>query len=80
MILGYIRPEYDYVSLDALVEDIREDIRVAQRSLARDAYKEFRGDAWLRGEGEESQKDQRRRTDDLSKDGIPQNGVCMMDP
>jgi riboflavin kinase len=39
MILGFIRPEYDYVSKDALVEDIREDIRVAQRSLAREGLK-----------------------------------------
>lgn len=38
LILGYIRPEYDYVSLEALVEDIRVDCEVARRSLARDAY------------------------------------------
>ena len=38
LILGYIRPEYDYVSLEALVEDISFDCRVARRSLARDAY------------------------------------------
>ncbi|KAH6629033.1 riboflavin kinase [Boeremia exigua] len=51
VILGFIRPEYDYVSKDALVEDIREDIRVAQRSLAREAYQACKEDAWLRGEG-----------------------------
>jgi riboflavin kinase len=39
------------VSKDALVEDIREDIRVAQRSLAREAYQKWKDDAWLRGEG-----------------------------
>ena len=37
-ILGYIRPEYDYVSLEALVEDIRIDCEVARRSLSRKAY------------------------------------------
>ncbi|PYH47739.1 dienelactone hydrolase [Aspergillus saccharolyticus JOP 1030-1] len=38
LILGYIRPEYDYVSLEALVEDIRLDCEVARRSLQRPAY------------------------------------------
>ncbi|RMJ22684.1 hypothetical protein PHISP_06447 [Aspergillus sp. HF37] len=51
LVLGYIRPEYDYVSAEALVEDIREDCEVARRSLARKAYV-----CYLReeeGEGEE---------------------------
>lgn len=51
IILGFIRPEYDYVSKDALVEDIREDIRISQRSLAREAYEACKSDPWLRGEG-----------------------------
>jgi riboflavin kinase len=51
IILGFIRPEYDYVSKDALVEDIREDIRVAQRSLEREGYVSWKGDAWLKGAG-----------------------------
>ncbi|KAE8130668.1 riboflavin kinase [Aspergillus pseudotamarii] len=38
LILGYIRPEYDYVSLEALVEDIRIDCEVARQSLQREAY------------------------------------------
>lgn len=38
LILGYIRPEYDYVSLQALVDDIRIDCEVAKRSLEREAY------------------------------------------
>lgn len=38
LILGYIRPEYDYISLDALVEDIRVDCEVARTSLARKGY------------------------------------------
>lgn len=48
-ILGYIRPEYDYVDRESLVKDIREDIAVAERSLAREAWRERRGDAWLWG-------------------------------
>jgi riboflavin kinase len=52
IILGHIRPEYDYVSREALVEDIREDIRVAQRSLARPAYEQCQQDPWLSGEGD----------------------------
>lgn len=38
LILGYIRPEFDYVSLEALVEDIRMDCEVARQSLQRKAY------------------------------------------
>ena len=52
VILGFIRPEYDYVSLEALVEDIKEDIRVAKRSLEREKYLEWKEDEWLKGKGE----------------------------
>lgn len=38
LILGYIRPEYDYVSVDALIDDIRVDCEVARQSLERRAY------------------------------------------
>ncbi|EEH38110.1 hypothetical protein PAAG_01031 [Paracoccidioides lutzii Pb01] len=38
LVLGYIRPEYDYVSLEALVDDIRIDCEVARRSLERKGY------------------------------------------
>jgi riboflavin kinase len=69
LILGFIRPEYDYVSKDALVEDIREDIRVAQRSLEREAYGEWKEDGWLRGVDEA--KEQSGQT------GIV--GKCMME-
>lgn len=41
LILGYIRPEYDYVSVEALIEDIRIDCEVARESLLRDAYKRY---------------------------------------
>jgi hypothetical protein len=33
-----LRPEFDYVSLEALVEDIRVDCEVARESLLREAY------------------------------------------
>ncbi|CZR52411.1 related to FMN1-Riboflavin kinase [Phialocephala subalpina] len=35
---GFIRPEYDYESLEKLVEDIKEDIEVTSRSLARPGW------------------------------------------
>ena len=38
VILGYIRPEKGYDSLEALVDDIRIDCEVARKSLDRDAY------------------------------------------
>ncbi|KAI9757546.1 MAG: hypothetical protein M1815_000767 [Lichina confinis] len=38
LIMGFIRPEYDYVSTEALIEDIRFDIKVAKNSLDRDAW------------------------------------------
>ncbi|KAJ2776305.1 riboflavin kinase [Coemansia interrupta] len=41
-ILAYIRPERNYESLEALVEDIRCDIEVAHRSLAREAYQKVK--------------------------------------
>ncbi|KAJ1765994.1 riboflavin kinase [Coemansia sp. RSA 1813] len=41
-ILAYIRPEKDYASLDALIEDIHTDIRVAEASLARPNYAQVR--------------------------------------
>ncbi|KAJ2006752.1 riboflavin kinase [Coemansia thaxteri] len=41
-ILAYIRPERDYASLEALVDDIHFDIRVALESLQRPAYAEIK--------------------------------------
>lgn len=46
-ILGFIRPEYDYVSKDSLIEDINFDIEVARRSLARPAYATVKRDKFL---------------------------------
>lgn len=39
LVLGYIRPELDYTSREALIEDIEIDKKVALASLARPGYK-----------------------------------------
>ncbi|CAD6566154.1 MAG: riboflavin kinase [Tremellales sp. Tagirdzhanova-0007] len=49
LVLGYIRPELDYVSKDALVEDIRTDVKVAFNSLARAGYAECASNPFLLG-------------------------------
>ncbi|CAE6480488.1 unnamed protein product [Rhizoctonia solani] len=38
VVLGYIRPELDYISREALIEDIETDKRVALKSMSRPAY------------------------------------------
>ena len=43
LILGYIRPEYDYVSREALIDDISVDCQVARASLAREKYRVYLG-------------------------------------
>lgn len=47
LICGFIRPEYDYVSKESLIEDIRTDIEVARRSLERERYRALREERWL---------------------------------
>lgn len=51
LILGYIRPEFDYVSREALVEDIRIDCEVARNSLTRDGYVGYLADQTAEEEG-----------------------------
>lgn len=41
LVLGYIRPELDYTSKEALIEDIELDKKVALNCLARAAYQEY---------------------------------------
>ncbi|KAL6249260.1 riboflavin kinase [Rhinocladiella similis] len=48
LMLGFIRPEYDYTSLEALVDDIKTDCDVARRSLERDAYEKYKDEPWLK--------------------------------
>ncbi|ODV79927.1 riboflavin kinase [Suhomyces tanzawaensis NRRL Y-17324] len=38
-VLGYIRPELDYTTKEALIQDIKRDIEIAEATLATDAYK-----------------------------------------
>lgn len=47
IILGFIRPELDYVSKEKLIEDIKTDIEVARRSLRRPSYARFKDDEYL---------------------------------
>ncbi|KAF8974612.1 riboflavin kinase [Flammula alnicola] len=44
IVLGYIRPELDYVSREALIEDIEIDKRVALNCLQRPGYQKYEKD------------------------------------
>lgn len=46
-ILGFIRDEKNYDSMDALVTDIKFDIDVAKASLERPAYASLKDDPYL---------------------------------
>ncbi|KAI8815178.1 hypothetical protein BJ742DRAFT_670958 [Cladochytrium replicatum] len=47
IVTGYIRPEQNYTSLDALIADINKDIEVAQNCLRRPAYDALKSDSFL---------------------------------
>ena len=48
LLMGFVRPEYDYDSLEKLVEDISEDIVVTGKSLDRENWgPEEEDGAWL---------------------------------
>jgi riboflavin kinase len=51
IVIGFIRPEYNYTSMESLVEDINEDMQVCRRSLQREAYKQYFHDQFLLAEG-----------------------------
>jgi riboflavin kinase len=51
-ILGFIRPEYDYVSVESLIADINEDVEITKRSLDREKWREAMKDPYLWGEEE----------------------------
>lgn len=40
-ILGYIRPELNYTTKEALIEDINLDIEIAKKILAKDSYLQY---------------------------------------
>jgi riboflavin kinase len=51
-ILGFIRPEYDYVDVESLIKDIKVDCEVAKSSLGRENWEKRRDDGYLWGEEE----------------------------
>ncbi|KAH1236209.1 Bifunctional riboflavin kinase/FMN phosphatase [Glycine max] len=48
VIVGYIRPEANFPSLESLVAKIHEDRRVAERALDLPLYSSFKNDSYLR--------------------------------
>uniref|UniRef100_A0A2P2M3T7 riboflavin kinase n=2 Tax=Rhizophora mucronata TaxID=61149 RepID=A0A2P2M3T7_RHIMU len=48
-IVGYIRPETNFPSLESLVAKIHEDGRIAERALDLPLYSKFRDDPYLKG-------------------------------
>lgn len=57
IMLGFIRPEYDYVSKESLIDDIKTDIEVSGKSLARPAWAKYRKDPYLLDFPEAHEKD-----------------------
>lgn len=47
VMLGFIRPEYNYTSLESLIDDIETDKAVAKRSVERPAYQKFLKDPFF---------------------------------
>ena len=50
VLLGYVRPELDYVTLELLIADIKMDIEVARKSLEREGWRRGGEDGYLWGE------------------------------
>ncbi|KAF6762564.1 riboflavin kinase [Ephemerocybe angulata] len=49
IVLGYIRPELDYTSREALIDDIEFDKRVALNCLERPEYRKYEQDPYFTG-------------------------------
>ncbi|EMR11329.1 hypothetical protein PNEG_00358 [Pneumocystis murina B123] len=47
VIMGFIRPERNYISKELLIEDIQKDIIIAKKSLEREAYSSYKKDKFL---------------------------------
>ena len=45
--LGFIRPEYNYTSLESLIDDIETDKRVSKNSLDRPGYTKYLQDPFF---------------------------------
>jgi riboflavin kinase len=69
VLLGYVRPELNYVSKEKLIEDINEDVRVALRSLGRKEWAKWADARELEvprdGEAEELKGDE--KVEEVSK-------------
>jgi riboflavin kinase len=48
-IVGFIRPEYDYVSKESLIADIKTDMQVTRNSLERKTWLKGAEDKYLWG-------------------------------
>lgn len=48
VMLGFIRPEYNYTSLESLIDDIETDKAVAKKSVERPAYRKFIEDPFFK--------------------------------
>ncbi|KAG6171894.1 riboflavin kinase [Claviceps purpurea] len=77
LIVGFIREEKDYVSREALIEDIEEDCRVARRSLGRGAW--GAGEVRVREASDESRKgcgrgEGEKKEEEEEKDGGGETG------
>ncbi|KAM9898104.1 hypothetical protein OXX69_010013 [Metschnikowia pulcherrima] len=44
VILGYIRPELNYTTKEALIEDIQKDVEIAHNALASSPYDSYKND------------------------------------
>jgi len=53
LVLGYIRPELDYISREALIDDIEMDKKVSLNSLARPGYGKYASDSFFSSPGVE---------------------------
>ncbi|KAG5219103.1 bifunctional riboflavin kinase/FMN phosphatase [Salix suchowensis] len=49
VIVGYIRPEANFSSLESLIAKIHEDRRIAERALDIPMYSQYRDDPYLKG-------------------------------
>lgn len=47
VVLGYIRPELDYTTLDALIKDIKFDIEVCKNCLKRPEYEKYKNNEYF---------------------------------
>ena len=54
VVLGYVRPEYNYDSMQALIDDIEMDKRVTVNSLSRPLYQDYSRDPFLGRMADES--------------------------